>query len=68
MVVEAGVTERIAGLAATPDWVSPSDQLTVQGGFPVNAAWIVALDPAQTETLPLTCAAGRGFTVTVTDG
>ena len=66
VVVEAGLTARVAGLAPIPDCVTPSDHVTVHGAVPVRAAWIVADEPAQTDVDPLTAAVGRAFTVTVT--
>lgn len=44
VVVEAGATERIAGLVALVNF-TPSDQLTTQGPIPVNAACIEAAEP-----------------------
>jgi len=68
VVVAAGLTERVAGEAATPLWVTPSDQVTFQGPAPVSAAKIVVAPPAQTGAVPETVAVGFGFTVTVTVG
>ena len=64
-IVTAGLTEREAGLEATPAWFVPSDHVRFHGAVPVNAAWITADWPAQIVTLPLTVAFGRGLTVMV---
>lgn len=58
-----GLTDRVAGEEATPDWTTPSDQVTVQGAVPVSAAWIVVAPPAQTSAVPETTAVGSGRTV-----
>ena len=63
-MVEAGLTLRVAGLAATLACVKPSDQIRVQGPVPVSAAWIFVLLPGQIAPPPLTTAVGRGRTVT----
>ena len=63
MVLEAGLTERVAGEAPTPLCVTPSDQITVQGPVPVSAAWIVVELPAQICAVPETAAVGFGLTV-----
>ena len=68
VVVAAGLTERVAGEAATPLCVTPSDQVTFQGPAPVSAAEIVVAPPAQTAAVPDTVAVGFGLTVTVTVG
>ena len=34
----SGLIGRVAGEAATPDWMKPSDQVTVHGAVPVSAA------------------------------
>ena len=60
-----GLTERVAGLLTTLLWVTPSDQLTVQGPTPVKTAWILKLFPRQLVELPLTVAVGLAATVTV---
>src|SRR5580765_6733366 len=65
MVVEDGLTLRDAGLAATLFCVTPSDQTTVHGPTPVNAAWILALFPGQIVPPPLTTAVGSARFVTV---
>lgn len=65
MVVAAGLTLRVAGEAATFDWVTPSDHTTVQGPVPVSAAWIVAEPPGQIAPPPETAAVGRTRTVPV---
>lgn len=62
--MDAGLTERVAGLAVTPVCENPSDQVTAQGAAPVRAAWTVADAPAQTVVEPTTVAVGLGFTVT----
>ncbi len=62
--MEAGLTLRVAGLAATLACVKPSDQITVQGPAPVRAAWMVVEPPGQMPTPPLTTAVGRGRIVT----
>ena len=66
VVVADGVTLRVAGLAATPVCVVPSDQVTLQGAVPVRSAWIVAAVPLHTVVLSalLTTDVGLGFTVT----
>jgi hypothetical protein len=63
-VVEAGLTLRDAGDAATPLCVTPSDQITVHGPVPVSAAWIVVEAPRQIAAVPETVAVGFGVTVT----
>ena len=68
VAVAAGETDRLAGEAATPDWVTPSDQVTLHGPVPVSAAWTPMEPPAQISPPPDTAAAGRGSTVTVTAG
>ena len=68
VVVEDGLTERVAGLEGTPVCVTPSDQVTSHGAVPVSAAWIVVEEPAQIVAVPVTVAVGRGLTVTVTEG
>jgi hypothetical protein len=67
-VLEAGLTLRVAGEAATLDCVTPSDQMTVHGPSPVSAAWIVVEAPMQIAAVPETAAVGFGLTVTVTVG
>ena len=62
-----GVTERVAGLAATPLWTKPSFQVTVHGATPVRAAWIVVELPAQIDALPVTDAVAAGVTETVAE-
>jgi hypothetical protein len=62
-VVEAGLTLRDAGDAATPLCVTPSDQITVHGPVPVSAAWIVVEAPWQIVAAPETVAVGRVLTV-----
>ena len=59
---------RVAGEAATPDCVTPSDQMTVHGAAPVSAAWMSAEPPGQMAAEPETAAVGFGSTVTVTVG
>ena len=56
--VEAGETTRVAGLAATPVCVTPSDQVTLHGPAPLRAAWIVVLCPWQIVAAPATVAVG----------
>ena len=68
VVVAAGLTERVAGEAATPLCVTPSDQVTFQGPAPVSAAETTAAPPAQIAVEPDTAAVGFGLTVTVTVG
>ena len=68
MVVAAGETERVAGEAATPLCVTPSDQVTFHGPAPVSAAETSVAPPAQIAAVPDTVAVGFGFTVTVTLG
>ena len=63
MIIDAGLTVRLAGLVVTLFCVTLSDQITVHGPVPVNAAWIVADCPAQIAVLPLTVAVGSGLTV-----
>jgi hypothetical protein len=67
-VVVPGPTERVAGEAATPDCVTPSDQVTIQGPEPVRAAAIRVEPPGQMAAEPETVAVGFGLTVTVTVG
>ncbi len=47
---------RNAGLAATPFWMNPSDQVRFHGPVPVNAAWMRAAEPAQMDAPPETVA------------
>ena len=68
VVVAAGLTERVAGEAATPLCVTPSDHVTFHGPAPVSAAEIVVAPPAQTAAVPDTVAVGFGLMVTVTVG
>ena len=63
MVVDEGLTVRTAGEAATPDWTTPSDQLTVQGAMPASAAWICVELPWQIVVVPDTTAVGAAFMV-----
>src|SRR6266446_3795923 len=65
VVVEEGVTLRVAGLAETPVCVVPSDQVTFHGPVPVRSAWMLAEVPLHTVVLSalLTTEVGRGFTV-----
>jgi hypothetical protein len=63
-VLEAGLTLRVAGEAATFDCVTPSDQITVHGPSPVSAAWMFVELPAQICAVPETAAVGFGLTVT----
>ena len=56
--MEAGLTERVAGLVVTPFCVNPSDQVKFHGLVPVSAAEIVAEPPVQMLVLPLTAAVG----------
>jgi len=66
VVVPAGETERVAGEEATPDWTTPSDQVTVHGPVPVSAAWMPAAPPpAHTVPPPETEAVGSGRTTAV---
>ena len=64
VVVEAGLTLRVAGLAATLGCVKPSDQIRVQGPAPVRAAWMLVAPPGQMAPPPLTTAVGRARIVT----
>jgi hypothetical protein len=64
VVVLAGLTERVAGLLAFV-WENPSDQVTIQGPTPVNAAEMIVLSPGQIFVVPLTVAVGFAATVTV---
>jgi hypothetical protein len=64
-VAVEGLTEREAGLVATPFWTKPSDQVTFHGPEPVKAAWIVVEFPRQMVAVPVTAAVGRASTVTV---
>jgi hypothetical protein len=66
VVEPPGDTDRVAGDAATPDWTTPSDQVTVQGAVPVSPAWITVAPPGQIAAEPETVAVGFGSTVTVT--
>ena len=63
VVVAAGLTERVAGEAATPLCVTPSDHVTLQGPVPVSAAEIVVAPPAQIAAPPETVAVGSARTV-----
>jgi hypothetical protein len=63
VVVESGLTERVAGLTEFV-WTNPSDHVTTHGLMPVNAAWIVAESPGQILVEPLAVAFGAS-TVTV---
>ena len=61
VVVAAGLTERVAGEAATPFCVTPSDQVMLHGPIPVSAAEIVVAPPAQSPRLRKPSrSAGRG--------
>jgi hypothetical protein len=62
--VFVGLTERVAGLLTTLLCVTPSDQVTVHGPTPVNAADKLKLPPTQLVELPLTVAVGGAPTVT----
>jgi hypothetical protein len=64
VVVEAGLTVRVAGLLSISVWVNPSDQVTAQGRVPVSAAEIVVEPPGQIVASPLTVAVGSAFTRT----
>jgi hypothetical protein len=68
VVVEPGLTLRVAGLEVTPVCVTPSDHVKFQGLVPVSVAWIVAEEPWQIDVEPLTVAFGNGLTVIVTVG
>ncbi len=59
-MLPAGLTLRVAGLAATLVCVKPSDQTRVQRPVPLSAAWIFVLLPGQIVPPPLTTAVGRG--------
>ena len=65
MVLATGLTLRVAGLLATPLCTTPSDQVTVHGPVPVNAAWMFAELPLHIVPPPLTLAVGWALTVTV---
>jgi hypothetical protein len=58
VVVTAGLTLRVAGLAETPSCAKPSDQTRFHGPEPVRATESVALSPAHTVLPPLTLAVG----------
>ncbi len=58
VVVEGGVTSRVAGLAAIPLCVKPSDQTRDHGPVPVSATESVALWPAQRVSPPVRVALG----------
>jgi hypothetical protein len=65
VVVDFGVTERVAGLV-TPFCVTPSDQLTFHGpALPPSVAVMVVEKFEQIVASPLTTAVGNGFTITV---
>ncbi len=64
MVVEAGLTLRVTGLASTSTCVKPSDQTRVQGPSPLSVAWMFALLPGQIAPPPLTTAVGWARTTT----
>jgi hypothetical protein len=63
--VAPGATVRVAGLLAILDCVTPSDQVTVHGPIPVNAAEMLKLLPTQFVALPETAAAGLAVTATI---
>src|SRR5258708_914543 len=50
------------GVAATLVWVTPSDQVSVQGAVPVRAAWMLVKAPEQIVPPPVTAAVGNGLT------
>src|SRR5712692_4672142 len=56
VVVVPGLTTRVSGLVRMFDCTMLSDQVRLQGGVPVSAAWIVVLPPEQIVALPLTVA------------
>jgi hypothetical protein len=58
VVVEDGLTLRVAGLVATPLWTTESDQVTFQGPVPVRTAWIGVEPPTQIVAVPETMAVG----------
>src|SRR6266851_6956773 len=62
VMLEDGLTERMTGDVMTLVWVTPSDQVTVQGAVPVRAAWMLVLAPEQIVPPPLTVAVGNGLT------
>ena len=55
---------RVAGLVATPFWVTLSDQVTFHGPVPVKAAEIMVELPLQIVAEPLATEVGRALTVT----
>ena len=59
-----GLTLRVAGLVATPFWVTLSDHVTFHGPVPVKAAEMVVELPLQIVAVPLTAEVGRALTVT----
>ena len=63
-MVADGLTVRVAGLATTPFWLTPSDQPTLHGPEPVSAAAIAVEPPLQMVALPLAAEVGRELTVT----
>ena len=68
MIVEDGLTLRVAGLELTPfcvKLVAPSNQVRFHGPVPVSVAWTVVDWLEQIVALPLTVAVGLGLTVTV---
>ena len=64
MIVDDGETVREVLVPLLTTSVKPSDQVMFHGAVPVKDAVIVAELPAQIVALPLTFAAGTGFTET----
>ena len=59
-----GLTLRVAGLVATPFWVTLSDHVTFHGPVPVKAAEMVFEPPLQIVAEPLATEVGRALTIT----
>lgn len=53
VVVTAGETTRVAGVAAIPLWMNPSDHVRLHGPVPVKATESVVLSPAQSVAPPV---------------
>src|SRR5207249_11080315 len=62
VVVDDGLTLRLAGLEVAPVCVIPSDYVPFHGPRPVSAAWVVRELPLQIVPLPLTRCVGRALT------
>jgi len=67
VVVTDGLTVLVAGLTVMPLWETPSDQVTLHGAVPVNAAWICAEPPGLIAPPPDTVAVGVDWMGSVRD-